>query len=177
MRLRRFCAVRRGQRGGCVRRVPPRVGSSSAEHRSGYGDSASPKGVPSLRDRASPSILEETPHAHPLFRSAVTWTAVGLAGGLAYREITKLAGFTGFTQLGLVHTHSLALGTTVFLVVLALGAALRLQKHRLMRWFLIVWNAGLALTVAMLAVKGTLQVRGDALADSAAIAGVAGLGT
>lgn len=112
----------------------------------------------------------------PLFRSAVAWTAVGLVGGLAYREITKLAGFTGFTQLGLVHTHSLALGTTVFLAVLALGAALRLQKHRLMRWFLIVWNAGLALTVAMLAVKGTLQVRGDALADSAAIAGVAGLG-
>lgn len=46
-----------------------------------------------------------------IYRSAVAWTAVGLVGGLAYREVTKLLGFTGRTQLAVVHT----------LVLLAVG--------------------------------------------------------
>lgn len=111
-----------------------------------------------------------------LFRSAAAWTGIGLIGGLAYREVTKHAEPVGFTQLSFVHTHSLALGTMMLLVVLALAVALRLTEHRLMRWFLIVWNLGLTITVGMLAYKGVLQVQGAAWADSPALAGIAGLG-
>ena len=32
-----------------------------------------------------------------IFRSAAVWTAVGLASGLGYRELTRQTGFTGFT--------------------------------------------------------------------------------
>jgi hypothetical protein len=46
-----------------------------------------------------------------LFRLAAGWTMMGLASGLAYRELTRSAGFTGFTQLSVVHTHTLVLGT------------------------------------------------------------------
>ena len=112
-----------------------------------------------------------------LFRSATAWTAIGLVGGLVYREVTKLYDYTGFTQLALVHTHSLALGTTVMLVLLALTAALPgLSADRRMRWGTHLLNAGLVLTVGMLSVKGTLQVREVSWADHAALAGVSGLG-
>lgn len=111
-----------------------------------------------------------------LFRSAVVWTALGLLGGLVYRELTRSQGFTGRTQLAFVHTHALALGTTVALVLLALALVLRLDAVRSFRWGIRVWNVGLAVTTGMLAVKGTLQVLDPAVADSKALAGIAGLG-
>lgn len=111
-----------------------------------------------------------------LVRLAAAWTAVGLAGGLGYRELTRAEGFTGTTQLAVVHTHALVLGTVVLLGVLALQRLFDLASDRRYRWFVWVWNASLAFTVAGLTVKGILQVQGSAAADSAAIAGFSGLG-
>lgn len=112
-----------------------------------------------------------------IYRSAVAWTAIGLIGGLAYREITKLLEFTGRTQLAVVHTHALVWGTIFMLGLLALAVALPgLTTDRRMRWGVHVFNAGLVLTVGMLAVKGTLQAMEVSWADHAALAGVSGLG-
>jgi hypothetical protein len=111
-----------------------------------------------------------------LVRLAAAWTAVGLAGGLGYRELTRAEGFTGTTQLAVVHTHALVLGTVVLLGVLALQRLFDLASDRRYRWFVWVWNVSLALTVAGLTVKGTLQVTGSGAADSAAVAGFSGLG-
>lgn len=111
-----------------------------------------------------------------LFRLAAVWTAVGLASGLAYRELTRSTGFTGFTQLALVHTHTLVLGTVVGLVLLALQRLYALGEDRRFGWFLWIWNIGLTLTAAGLAVKGTLQVLGSPAAYSPALAGMSGLG-
>lgn len=112
-----------------------------------------------------------------LFRSAAAWTAIGLVGGLAYRELTKLSDYSGYTQLAVVHTHALTLGTLLMLVLLALAATLPgLTASRRMRWGTHLLNAGLVLTVGMLAVKGTLQVRGVSWSDHPALAGVSGLG-
>ncbi|MFX0539975.1 DUF2871 family protein [Ornithinimicrobium sp. Y1847] len=112
-----------------------------------------------------------------LFRTAVAWTAIGLIGGLAYREVTKLNDFTGRTQLAFVHTHALALGTLLPLILLALTATLAgLGTSARMTWGVHLLNAGLVLTVGMLSYKGTLQVLGAEWADSPAIAGVSGLG-
>ncbi len=116
---------------------------------------------------------------HPetvLVRAAAAWTAVGLAGGLGYRELTKIEGFTGWTQLSVVHTHALVLGTVMLLLVLPLQRIFRLSEDRRFGWFMWTWNAGLALTVAGLTVKGILQVVGSAGATSPALAGVSGLG-
>lgn len=111
-----------------------------------------------------------------LYRSAAVWTAAGLAGGLFYREFTKAHDVEGGTQLALVHTHALALGTTVLLVLMALVAALGPRVGLAFRWGVHTWNAGLALTVGGLLVKGCLQVLKNPTADSPAIAGVSGLG-
>lgn len=40
-----------------------------------------------------------------------------MAGGVFYREFTKLNGFSGRTSLGLAHTHHFVLGTLFFLVL------------------------------------------------------------
>lgn len=111
-----------------------------------------------------------------LLVSAATWTGLGLASGLGYRELTRQVRFTGFTQLALAHTHALALGTLVLLLVLLLVRAFAVPHDRRLRLFLLSYNAGLALTFTMLVVKGTLQVLGHPLATSPMIAGVSGLG-
>lgn len=112
-----------------------------------------------------------------LYRSAAGWTAVGLTGGLFYREFTKLNDVAGGTQLALVHTHTLVLGTVVSLVLLALvGIWSTLATTRPFRAGFWVWQAGLVLTTGGMLVKGVLQVLGSDAADSAALAGVSGLG-
>lgn len=110
-----------------------------------------------------------------LFVAAAAYAGLGLAAGLFYREYTKLNGFTGDTQLAVMHTHLLALGMLFMLVVLALDAMFRLDGSRSFSWFFTTYNAGMALTVAMMGVRGVLQVNG--VTDvSAAIPGLAGLG-
>ncbi|MCE1177899.1 MAG: DUF2871 domain-containing protein [Micrococcales bacterium] len=110
-----------------------------------------------------------------IYWSAATWTGIGMVSGLYYRELTRARAFDGRTQLAVVHTHTLVLGTVMLLAVLALAVS-RLLAERDLGRFLLVWNIGLALTAGGLLVKGTLQVLGSAIADSPAIAGVSGLG-
>ena len=110
-----------------------------------------------------------------LFVSAATWTGLGLASGLFYREFTRQTEFKGFTQLALAHTHALALGTLMLLVVLALAKVFAFDPQRT-NLFTLLWNAGLGLTFGMLVIKGSLQVLASPLATSPAIAGVSGLG-
>ncbi|MER7014745.1 DUF2871 domain-containing protein [Saccharopolyspora sp. NPDC000359] len=109
-----------------------------------------------------------------LYWAALVYMVLGLAAGMYYRELTKVQEFTGDTQLAGLHTHLLALGMLFFLVVLALDKAFGLSGNRLFTLFFWFYNAGLALTAAMMAVHGTMTVFG--VASSAAISGIAGLG-
>src|SRR5690242_18931264 len=95
---------------------------------------------------------------------------LGVVLGLCYRELTKAEDFTGDSQLGVVHTHLLARGMIVFLVVLVLEKQIRLTGSRHFPWFYWIYNAGLALTVGMMTVHGTLTVLGRE--SGAAIAGI-----
>ena len=112
-----------------------------------------------------------------IYRSAVVWTALGLAGGLGYRELTKQQEFTGTTQLAVVHTHALVWGTIFMLGLLALALVMpRLVTDARMRWGVHLLNAGLVVSVGMMAFKGSLQVLGTERADSPALAGLSGTG-
>ncbi|MBS1675716.1 MAG: DUF2871 domain-containing protein [Actinobacteria bacterium] len=111
-----------------------------------------------------------------VFVSAVVWIALGLLLGLFYREFTKAQGFPNGVdgQLALVHTHLLAVGALVMLIVLALEKAFRLSASRLFRWFFWIYNVGVLLTAAMMTWHGILDVL--KLEESKAIAGIAGTG-
>lgn len=110
-----------------------------------------------------------------LFYSAGTWAGLGLLSGLYWREFTKINGFTGTTQLSTAHTHALAIGMLVFLVILALARTFDLPQ-RGMGLFTILYNVGVGLTFGIMVVKGSLQVLGAPIATSPMFSGFAGLG-
>ena len=110
--------------------------------------------------------------------TAFAYMVLGLVSGLFYREYTKATDTLGAdTQLATLHTHFLALGMIVFLVVLALDAIFQLSGRRSFTVFYWTYNIGLLMTVVMQAVRGILTLDGqDPAATAAAIPGVAGLG-
>lgn len=95
-----------------------------------------------------------------LYWAAVAYTALGLPSGLIYRELTKAHRFTGKTELAVVHTHLLALGTLFFLIVLVLEHQLALTETRAYRWFFAVYNAGVLWTVSCMTIIGARTVLG-----------------
>jgi hypothetical protein len=110
-----------------------------------------------------------------IYYAAHTYMILGLVSGLFYREFTRAKHFTGDSQLGLLHTHLLALGMLFFLIVLALEKLFALTANRrLFTWFFWTYNAGLAVTVGMMVVHGTQTVLG--LQTNDAVSGIAGLG-
>lgn len=112
-----------------------------------------------------------------LFYASFAYMVVGVLSGLFYREFTKAKDFPEgqFTQLGLAHTHLLALGFTILLIVLVLEKIFALSRHKaLFDWFFWLYNAGVILTAAMLIWHGSLTVVGKE--STAMIAGIAGLG-
>ena len=107
---------------------------------------------------------------------ATTWLVIGLLGGVFSREFTKAHDVTAWTQLKVVHTHSLALGFMLTLIVLLLERAFTLSQHRgAFATYFWGFNLGLLLTIAMLVMHGVMQVNGHTEA-SPAMSGIAGLG-
>ena len=80
-----------------------------------------------------------------IYVAAHVYMILGLISGLYYRELTKAKDFTGDSQLGVVHTHILALGMLFFLIVLALEKLFTLTDGKLFTAFFWVYNAGPAL--------------------------------
>lgn len=111
-----------------------------------------------------------------LFAATVVYLVLGLAAGLVYRELTKHAGVPAGQplQLGVLHTHLLTLGFLVGLVVLALDRLFALGRQALFPVFFWVYNAGVLLSTAMMAVRGIGELGGHE--GSPALAGIAGMG-
>lgn len=109
-----------------------------------------------------------------LYFAALAYAMIGLISGMFYREFTKAYDFDGYTQLSVLHTHLLALGMMLFLVVLALEKLFSLSKTKWFSLFFWHYNAGLLLVVTMMIVIGMREVWGQG--DSAMLSGIAGLG-
>ena len=109
---------------------------------------------------------------------SLAYAVAAMAGGVFYREFTKLNGFSDVTALGKVHTHLFLLGTVVFMLVALFAAQGDLMKQKTFRVFLRVYNVGVPLTAVMMAVRGLTQVLGTSLSAgaSASISGIAGIG-
>lgn len=112
---------------------------------------------------------------HRLALAAGVYAGLGLLAGLFYRTLTHSRDFTGATVLSLGHTHFLALGMLMMLLVLVLERVFGLSETKAFRWFEPLYHAGLLVTAGALVVRGTLQVVATN-PTSMAFAGVAGLG-
>lgn len=111
-----------------------------------------------------------------LYRSAAAWTAFGLLSGLFYRDFTKMHDFVGYTQLAVLHTHALTLGTIALLLFMLLDRQFGLGADRRFKGAVHAWNTGLVITLGTMLVKGSFQVLHNPQATSKALAGIAGLG-
>ena len=109
---------------------------------------------------------------------SLIYAIAAMVGGVFYREFIKWNGFTGVTALGKVHTHLFLLGMLMFLIVALFAEHHDLQKQKLFRAFLWVYNIGVPLTAVMLVVRGIAQVLNVSLssAANASISGIAGIG-
>lgn len=109
---------------------------------------------------------------------SLIYAIAAMVGGVFYREFTKWNGFTGMTALGKVHTHLFLLGMLMFLIIALFAEHHDLQKQKLFRVFLWVYNIGVPLTAVMLVVRGIAQVLNVSLSSvaNASISGIAGIG-
>lgn len=109
---------------------------------------------------------------------SMIYAIAGMAAGVFYREFTKILGFSGETVLASVHPHLLSLGMLMFLIAALFAQRTGLDEYKSYRAFMIVYNAGVALSALLMLVRGTLQVLDVQLSSglSASISGVAGIG-
>lgn len=107
---------------------------------------------------------------------AIVYAILALAGGVFFREFTKINGFEGATSLGFVHPHYLVLGTMLFLVLILFDRLFNV--HQRLGKILVAYQIGLNVAVAMMLARGVTQVLGLELASgaNASISGIAGLG-
>ncbi|MGN1069086.1 MAG: DUF2871 family protein, partial [Candidatus Fimadaptatus sp.] len=85
---------------------------------------------------------------------SLVYAVLAMIGGVFYREFTKFNDFTGMTALRGVHTHLFLLGMVMFLLVALFAQRTPLEQQKGFRLFMILYNAGVALTAAMMAVRG-----------------------
>lgn len=113
-----------------------------------------------------------------MINTAFAYAAAAMAGGVFYREYTKLTDFTGQTSLSVVHTHLFLLGMLFLLVAALMERALGLSRSRKFKAFWGVYNAGVIVTAATLFLRGLAQTSAAALSAgmNGALSGIAGLG-
>lgn len=113
-----------------------------------------------------------------LANTSFLYAMLGIAGGVFFREFTKLNGFSGRTNLAFVHVHLLVLGMVFFLAALLLEKQFSLTAYKHFGKFYALYNGGLAVTGITLVVRGVTQVLDIALSRGAdaSLSGVAGIG-
>ena len=109
--------------------------------------------------------------------ASLIYALIAMAGGVFYREFTKLNGFTGKTTLAVVHTHYFLLGMVCFLLFLLLEKAFDFSGEKTGRT-VALYHVGLNITGAALLTRGVVQVLGLTLSKGmdAGLSGIAGMG-
>ena len=106
------------------------------------------------------------------------YVILAMAGGVFYREFTKLSAFDGRTTLAFVHTHLFLLGMIMLLIVTFCIKLFQIQESKKFKIFLWIYNPGVLLTSIMLMIRGILQVNQTELstAMNGMISGISGIG-
>lgn len=97
--------------------------------------------------------------------------------GVFFREATKIKNFTQPTALGVLHTHTLVLGTFLFLILFAISLHKSLDNIKLLKKFFVLYNISLVFMLTMILIRGVTQVFTISLskAQDAMISGFSGI--
>lgn len=110
--------------------------------------------------------------------SAILYAVLAIVFGVFYREFTKFNGFTGKTNLSVMHTHYFLLGMFFFLALVLLEKNFHFSDQKNTGKMLVVYHIGLNITALSFLMRGLTQVWGTALSKGmdASISGIAGIG-
>lgn len=110
--------------------------------------------------------------------SAILYAVLAMVFGVFYREFTKFNGFTGKTNLSVMHTHYFLLGMFFFLALVLLERNFHFSDQKNTGKMLLVYHVGLNITALAFLMRGLTQVWGTALSKGmdASISGIAGIG-
>ena len=110
--------------------------------------------------------------------AAIFYAATAMVFGVFYREFTKFNGFTGKTNLSVMHTHYFLLGMFFFLILMLLEKNFRFSGGEKIGIILTVYHIGLNVTALGFLLRGLTQVWGTELSRGldASISGLSGVG-
>lgn len=109
---------------------------------------------------------------------ALIYAIIAMVFGVFYREFTKFSGFSGKTNLSVMHTHYFMLGMMMFLVLLILEKLFSFSEQKGTGTIIITYQVGLNISGLGFLIRGLTQVWNTELSSGldAAISGIAGLG-
>ena len=112
-----------------------------------------------------------------VMNTAIVYFVLAMIGGVFYREFTKWNDFSGQTVLSVLHTHLLALGTAVFLIIAVLFKITNLENNKLYKKFYLMYNISFPLMIIMMTSRGVVEVTNTSISHGidAMISGIAGL--
>lgn len=93
-----------------------------------------------------------------ILKASMWYFIFAMVFGVVYREITKLTNFTGKTTLAVVHSHTIVLGTILFLILFLLSVSKNFGQGSLFSKFFKTYNIALPFMIIMLIVRGITQV-------------------
>ena len=112
-----------------------------------------------------------------VMNTAIVYFLVAMISGVFYREFTKINDFSGQTVLAVLHTHLLALGTAVFLMIAVIFKVTNLESNKLYKKFYVLYNVSFPLMLVMMSTRGVVEVTNTSISSGvdAMISGIAGL--
>lgn len=113
-----------------------------------------------------------------MINTAFVYLIVGLVSGVFFREFTKFNGYTEYSQLNVMHTHTLVLGMFMFMIVALFFMKFKMDEDKRFKRFYISYNLGLSLSLVMMLTRGITQVLDIEVSKglNASISGLSGLG-
>ena len=113
-----------------------------------------------------------------MINTSFAYLIAGLTSGVFFREFTKFNQFEGYSQIKVIHTHTLMLGMFMFLIVALFFIKFNLAEDIRFNRFYITYNVGLIMSILLMLGRGITQVLEMDVSKglNASISGMAGLG-
>ena len=92
------------------------------------------------------------------FNIAFIFAIAGIFAGAFYREFTQFLGFTGETSMSLVHTHLLALGTIMFMLLTLSFKVFDVEETPKMNRLLVGYTISVIGNAGVMFVRGLFEV-------------------
>lgn len=111
------------------------------------------------------------------YNRAFIFAIVGIFAGAFYREFTKFLGYTGETSMSLVHTHFLALGCIMFILLALSFKAFDVEESKKLNNLLTGYSISVIGNAGVMFVRGLFEVKGWEItkAIDGSLSGIAGL--